>query len=45
MDPCAAILLGLDAWSSDSEAEEKTSGLVDGHQAEEQTEEPYVRCL
>ena len=40
MDSSAAILLGLDSWSSDSEAEE-TGVLEEDVQGKVQTERPY----
>ena len=43
MDSCAAILLGLDTWSSDSETDENTGGLEEDDKAEMQTEGPDVR--
>ena len=43
MDTYAAILLGLDSWSSDCDAEE-TAGLEGDDQAKVQTERPHVLC-
>ena len=44
MDSSAAILLGLDSWSSDS-SEEETGGLEGDDQTKVQTERQYVCCF